>query len=690
MSDIASTTTSTAASDTTGTTTSTATRTTAGTLAYKILAEHLLEGSLVPDSEITIKIDQTLTQDSTGTMVYLQLEAMDIGQVATELSVAYIDHNTVQTGFENADDHAFIRSVAARHGIVFSKPGGGICHQLHLENYGVPGRTLLGSDSHTPSGGGLGMLAIGAGGLDVAIAMADGSYMLNVPRVLGVHLTGELRPWVSAKDVILEVLRLLSVSGGVGKMVEYHGPGVAALSVTDRATITNMGAELGATSSLFPSDQVTLAYLTEQGRAEVWQPLAADPDCVYDELIEIDLSTLEPLTAKPHSPDNVDKTSSVPGLKVDQVAIGSCTNSSYADLMSVAAILRGRRVHQDVSLVIAPGSAAILAELARNGALSDMIAAGARVIECACGPCIGMGQSPSSGAVSLRTFNRNFMGRSGTNDAEVYLVSPETAAISALTGYLTDGFREGAGMGINLEKISGGVVDGAATYAAFVIEPPVLAAGDELPELVMGPNIKPFPRGFVVAAGQDIAGSVEMLTGDNINTDDIMPSDSRLLPYRSNIPYLAEYCFEKLDSSFPARAKAALDGSVGGSVIIGGENYGQGSSREHAVLAPLQLGVRMVLAKSFARIHKANLINNGILPLVFTNAADYDAIRMGDVLVLRDAHRQFGLGAASAAGAVMVENQTQGTSYILGCDLSPSQKEMILAGGRINAIKQSQ
>ncbi|MDR2957098.1 MAG: aconitate hydratase [Coriobacteriales bacterium] len=663
------------------------------TLAYKILQDHLLAGELVAGNRVKIRIDQTLTQDSTGTMVYLQLEAMDIGQVATELSVAYIDHNTLQTGFENADDHAFIQSVAARHGIIFSKAGGGICHQLHLENYGKPGRSLLGSDSHTPTGGGLGMLAIGAGGLDVAIAMAQGEYWLTVPQVLGVRLTGSLRPWVSAKDIILELLRRKSVSGGVGYIVEYFGPGVSTLSVTERATITNMGAELGATTSIFPSDQNTLDYLTSQDRGEDWLPLSADRNAVYDAVVEIDLDNLVPLAAAPHSPDNVVAVSALGSIKVDQVAIGSCTNSSYSDLMKVATILKGRQIHPQVSLVIAPGSAAILAELAANGALRDIIAAGARVIECACGTCIGMGQSPSSGAVSLRSFNRNFKGRSGTDDADVYLVSPETAAISAITGYLTDGLATAADLGIRLGDLPDPVTRGADTYAAFVVMPPELIFSDQLPPLSMGPNIKPFPRGQAVPVGDSITGRVVLMTGDNITTDDIMPSDSRLLPYRSNIPHLSEFCYEKIDPSFPARAKAVRDSPIGGGVIIGGENYGQGSSREHAALAPLYLGIRMVLATSFARIHRANLINNGILPLMFAEKADKDSIMLDDDLVFEDAHAQLLAinphtpGSRQADASLLVKNLTKHNEYRLIHDLSEEECQVILAGGRINAIK---
>ena len=534
------------------------------TLAYKILENHLISGELTPGSEITVKIDQTLTQDSTGTMVYLQLEAMDTEKIKTELSLAYIDHNTLQTGFENADDHAFIKSVAQRHGVIFSKPGNGICHQLHLENYGVPGKTLLGSDSHTPTGGGLGMIAIGAGGLDVAVAMAKGTYSLSVPKVIGIKLTGKLPMWSSAKDVILYVLKELTVKGGVGYIVEYFGEGVKTLSVTDRATITNMGAELGATTSVFPSDENTEEYLRLQGRAGDFVPLAADEDAVYDKILEVDLSTLAPLAAMPHSPDNVASVKEIGEIKIDQVAIGSCTNSSYTDLMKVASILKGNKVHPDVSLVISPGSSRILAQLAKNGALADMIASGARIIENACGPCIGMGQSPKSGAVSLRTFNRNFKGRSGTNDASVYLVSPETAAISAIKGVLTDGSTTGLALPeiklCETEKID-----------SFTINP--CGACKSCIPVEMGPNIKPFPRN--TALSDTVSAEVTLVAGNNITTDDIMPSDSRLLPFRSNVPHLANYCFEKIDAGFAERCKAK-----GSCAIVGGDNYGQGSSRE--------------------------------------------------------------------------------------------------------------
>lgn len=637
------------------------------TLAYKILENHLVSGRLEPGNEITIKIDQTLTQDSTGTMVYLQLEAMEVDAVKTELSVAYIDHNTLQTGFENADDHAFIESVAKRHGIVFSKPGNGICHQLHLENYGIPGKTLLGSDSHTPTGGGLGMIAIGVGGLDVAVAMAKGTYSLSVPKVFGVHLKGQLPMWTSAKDVILEVLKQLSVKGGVGYIVEYFGEGVSTLSVTDRATITNMGAELGATTSVFPSDENTKEYLRLQGREKDFVPLAADQDAVYDALLEINLSELKPLAAMPHSPDNVASVQEIGEIKIDQVAIGSCTNSSYTDLMKVAAILKGHKVHPEVSLVISPGSSRILAKLAENGALADMIRAGARVIENACGPCIGMGQSPKSGAISLRTFNRNFKGRSGTNDASVYLVSPETAAISALRGVLTDGSTTG----ISLPEIHLEAADAVDSF--FICD--ASSCKNCIP-VEMGPNIKPFPRN--TALSDTVEAEITLVAGNNITTDDIMPSDSRLLPYRSNVPHLANYCFEKIDPEFAERCKKAS-----GCAIIGGENYGQGSSREHAALAPLYLGVKFVIAKSFARIHRSNLINSGIMPLVFENATDYDSLSLGDTLVIEDAKVQ------AAEDTIIVQNRTSGKSFRVKGGFSELETQMILAGGKINYLKQT-
>ncbi|MDD2189421.1 MAG: aconitate hydratase [Eubacteriales bacterium] len=636
------------------------------TLTCKILESHLLDGVIAPGNEITIKIDQTLTQDSTGTMVYLQLEAMDVDKIKTELSVAYIDHNTLQTGFENADDHEFIKSVARRHGVLFSKPGNGICHQLHLENYGIPGKTLLGSDSHTPTGGGLGMIAIGAGGLDVAVAMAKGTYSLTVPKVLKVELKGRLKPWVSAKDVILYVLKQLTVKGGVGRIIEYTGEGVNTLSVTDRATITNMGAELGATTSVFPSDENTRIYLASQGREKDFLPLSADSDAVYDEVLDVDLSSLTPLAAMPHSPDNVDTVQNIGPIKVDQVAIGSCTNSSYTDLMKVAEILRGKKVHPDVSLVISPGSSRILSKLAQNGALASMINSGARIIENACGPCIGMGQSPKSGAVSLRTFNRNFKGRSGTLDANVYLVSPETAAVSAIRGILTDGTSSG----FSLPEIQS---ENFNVNDNFIIYPE--DANKKNTAIEMGPNIKPFPRNTRLS--DTLTGTVVLQAGNNITTDDIMPSDSRLLPYRSNIPYLADYCFEKIDPNFAARCKEAKEG-----VIVGGENYGQGSSREHAALAPLYLGIKFVLAKSFARIHRANLINSGILPIAFEDPADYDEFKLGQKLVIDNVREQL------ANPVIVIKNADTGKEYRAITNFSELETEMILAGGKINQIKQ--
>lgn len=637
------------------------------TLAAKILENHLLQGNLVPGTEITIKMDQTLTQDSTGTMVYLQLEAMNVDKIKTELSVAYIDHNMLQSGFESADDHAFIQSVAKRHGVLYSKPGNGICHQLHLENYGIPGKTLLGSDSHTPTGGGLGMIAIGAGGLDVAMAMATGTYTLTVPKVLKVELKGKLKPWVSAKDVILYVLQQLTVKGGVGKIIEYAGEGVHSLSVTERATITNMGAELGATTSLFPSDENTRAYLAQQGREQDFVPLSADPDASYDEVLVVDLDQLEPLAAKPHSPDNVDSIKNIGPIKVDQVAIGSCTNSSYADLMRVAQILKGKKVHPDVSLVISPGSSKILAKLAENGAMADLILAGARIIENACGPCIGMGQSPKSGAVSLRTFNRNFKGRSGTLDAQVYLVSPETAALSALSGVLTEGLSSGT----TPEPIP------EVTFTPndhFIVYPE--GTNKDNTPVEMGPNIKPFPRNNPL--GERLQAEVTLVAGNNITTDDIMPSDSNLLPYRSNVPYLANFCFSKIDKDFAGRCQKA-----GTSAIIGGENYGQGSSREHAALAPLQLGVKLVLAKSFARIHRSNLINSGILPLVFENPDDYDALQLGHSLQIDDIKNQL------QGESITIQNRTTGAEIKAKGNYSQLEKDMLLAGGRINLISKA-
>ncbi len=632
-------------------------------LAYKILENHLVQGTLEPGTEITIKIDQTLTQDSTGTMVYLQLEAMGVDKIKTELSVAYIDHNTLQSGFENADDHAFIKSVAQRHGVVYSKPGNGICHQLHLENYGIPGKTLLGSDSHTPTGGGLGMIAIGAGGLDVAVAMAKGTYSLTVPKVINVKLTGELKPWVSAKDVILHVLQKLTVKGGVNKIVEYTGEGVKTLSVTDRATITNMGAELGATTSIFPSDENTEEYLRLQGRPDDFVALSADADATYDEVLEVNLSELEPLAAKPHSPDNVDTVKNIGPIKIDQVAIGSCTNSSYTDLMKVALILKGKKVHPDVSLVISPGSSRITSKMAENGALMALINSGARIIENACGPCIGMGQSPKSGAVSLRTFNRNFKGRSGTQDADVYLVSPETAALSAIAGVLTN---DAEGSLPPIESVEFTPNDNFIIY-------PDEREKNEIP-VEMGPNIKPFPLNK--ALEDTLGGKVMLKTGNNITTDDIMPSNAKLLPYRSNVPHLAKFCFEGIDPEFPARCE-----ENNGGIIIGGENYGQGSSREHAALAPLQLGIKFIVTKSFARIHRSNLINSGIIPLTFVHESDYDRIELYDELWIENVIESI------KQDTITLQNKTKNESYQVKADLSELELAMILAGGQINYLR---
>lgn len=634
-------------------------------LAQKIIKSHLVSGEMVTGSEISIRIDQTLTQDSTGTMAYLQFEAIGIPRVKTKKSVAYIDHNTLQAGFENADDHKYIQTVASKHGVYFSKPGNGICHQVQLERFGVPGMTLLGSDSHTPTGGGIGMMAIGAGGLDVAVAMGGGPYYLTMPKVLKVELKGKLNPWSSAKDIILEVLRVLSVKGGVGKVIEYAGEGIKTLTVPERATITNMGAELGATTSIFPSDEVTLEFLKAQGRAEDWVELLPDSDASYDEHIVIDLNTLEPMAAKPHSPDNVEKISTIGKIKVDQVAIGSCTNSSYMDMMKVAAILKGKTVNPNVSLVIAPGSKQVLTMLAQNGALADMVSAGARILESACGPCIGMGQAPCTDAVSLRTFNRNFEGRSGTTSAKVYLVSPEVAAASALTGVLTDPREIGEAPKIEMPE-------------EFIINDNLVVApapeGNDV-EVVRGPNIKPFPVNK--ALSEKVSGKALIKVGDNITTDHIMPSNAKLLPFRSNVPYLAEFCLTPCDPEFPSRAK-----ENGGGFIIGGSNYGQGSSREHAALAPLQLGIKGVIAKSFARIHMANLINSGIIPMTFENEADYDKIDMNDELTIENAIEQI-----KKADTIVVKNLSKNTEFNAKVSLSDRQVQMVIAGGLLNYTK---
>ncbi len=640
-------------------------------LTQKILASHLVSGQMIPGEEISIRIDQTLTQDSTGTMAYLQFEAMGVKRVRTKRSVAYIDHNTLQTGFENADDHQYIQTVAHKHGIWCSKPGNGICHQVHLERYGIPGWTLLGSDSHTPTGGGIGMLAIGAGGLDVAVAMGGGAYYLTCPRVVNVHLTGKLPYGVAAKDIILEVLRRLSVKGGVGRVMEYTGPGVATLTVPERATIANMGAELGATTSVFPSDEVTRAFLKAQDREADWQPLAADPGAAYDETVEICLDTLVPLVAKPHMPDNVETVEAVGPIAVDQVFIGSCTNSSYQDMMRVARILKGKRVHPNVSLVIGPGSRQVLTMLARNGALADMMAAGARILETACGPCIGMGQSPRTGAVSLRTNNRNFYARSGTASAGIYLVSCETAAASALTGVLTDPRTLDVDLDIPQPE--------HFEVNDNLVIPPVEEGHEDEVEVVRGPNIHPFPLGKALA--DTVSGKVLLKMEDNITTDHIMPSNAKLLPYRSNIPYLSDYCLTPVDPAFPARAKAEHGG-----MLVAGQNYGQGSSREHAALVPLYLGIRAVVAKSFARIHRDNLINNGILPLTFANEGDYDDISPMDELTLPHVREAIAQGQEQ----LTLHNATKGRDYTVCLPLTQRQRGMILAGGLLNYTRESQ
>lgn len=647
------------------------------TLAEKIILSHLVTdvadtaAFLKPGAEISLKIDQTLTQDSTGTMAYLQLEALSIERVKTKLSVAYVDHNMLQVGHENADDHRYIQSVTSKHGVFFSRPGNGVCHQVHLERFGVPGDTLLGSDSHTPTAGGIGMLAIGAGGLDVAVAMSGGAYSITMPEIVNIRLSGKLKPFVSAKDIILEVLRRLTVKGGVGKIIEYSGEGVKTLSVPQRATITNMGAELGATTSIFPSDEVTEAFLTAQGRGKSYKKCSADIDALYSQTIDINLSELEPLCAAPHSPDNIVSVKECSKIKVHQVAIGSCTNGSFADISIVADILKDKTVHEDVSLLVSPGSRNVLLELTSSGAIEAIVKAGGRLIEPSCGPCIGMGGAPASNSVSLRTYNRNFKGRSGTASADVYLCSPETAAISALTGYITD---------------PSGIADTeydclTQTTIAPDIDNMIIPPSDNPDEVVVirGPNIKPFPLSAPLE--ETIESSVLIKLGDNITTDDIMPSDAKLLPYRSNIPYLAEFCLTPCDENFPRRAKAS-----GGGIIIAGDNYGQGSSREHAALVPLFLGIKAVIAKSFARIHKANLINNGIIPLTFKNPSDYDTVFESDIIKIEDALR----GLESRVVKIEVCNN-HGKRYIETCiDCSQSEINMLIAGGKINYIKNQQ
>ncbi|MEJ4068617.1 aconitate hydratase [Clostridioides difficile] len=633
-------------------------------IVYKIIKKHIVDGEAVAGSSIGIKIDQTLTQDSTGTMTYLQLEAMGIDKVKTKRSVAFVDHNMLQQGFENADDHKYIQTVADKYGVYFSKPGNGICHQVFLERFSTPGDTLLGSDSHTPTAGGVGMMAIGAGGLDVALAMAGGAYYIKAPKVCKVNLVGKLNNMVSSKDIILEVLRKQTVKGGVGKVYEYGGEGVQSLSVPQRATITNMGAELGATTSIFPSDEKTLEFFKSQGREDAWIELKPDADAVYDEEITINLDELKPLAAKPHSPDNVDEVENIGKIKIDQVAIGSCTNSSYEDLMKVAQILKGNKVHKDVSLVIAPGSRQVMEMIARNGALADIISAGARILENSCGPCIGMGQSPGTDSVSLRTFNRNFYGRSGTLSAQVYLVSPEVAAVSAIKGVLTDP-REFDIKFTNLD-VNEFLIDDS-----MIIKP--ADVGSDV-EVVRGPNIKPFPLNTELS--QSIDGKVILKTEDNITTDHIMPSNAKLLPFRSNIPYLANYCFNTVDTGFPQRAK-----DNNGGFIVGGDNYGQGSSREHAALAPLYLGVKGVIVKSFARIHKANLINSGIIPMEFCDDKDYENISLLDNLEIPNILDNLG------SGILEVKNTTKGTSFKVKVELSAKEVDVLKAGGKLNYTK---
>ncbi len=634
------------------------------TIAQKIIAAHLVAGDMTPGSEVALKIDQTLTQDATGTMAYLEFETMGIPRVKTELSIAYVDHNTLQCGFENADDHRYLQTVAAKHGVYFSRPGNGICHQVHLERFGKPGKTLIGSDSHTPTGGGIGMLAFGAGGMDVAVAMGGGAYYITMPKMYKVNLTGALRPGVTAKDVSLELLRILSVKGGVGVIVEWGGEGIKTLSVPERATITNMGTELGATTSIFPSDEITEKFLKAQGRGADFVALASDADAEYDRVIDIDLTALEPMIACPHSPDNVVKVKTLQDVKVDQVCIGSCTNSSLLDMLKVAAMLKGKTVAPGVSLSISPGSRQVLTMLAECGALSDIIASGARLLECACGPCIGMGFSPSSGGVSLRTFNRNFLGRSGTKDGQVYLVSPETAVAAALTGYITDPTTLDVPVGITIPENF--KVDDSAVLAPA-------PEGTEV-EVLRGPNIKEFPKSKPLV--DEIIAPAVLKVGDNITTDHIMPAGAKILPFRSNIPHLSQYCFEVCDPSFPHRAKAA-----GSGIIIGGSNYGEGSSRGDAARVPMYLGIRCVIAKSFARIHVANLINAGILPLTFEDPADYDKAQQDHTLMLS------GIISGMAQGKILVTNTTTGAHFNALCSLTRRQQKILLAGGLLNYTK---
>lgn len=640
------------------------------TLAEKIIARHLVAGEMVPGHEIGIKIDHTLTQDATGTMAWLEFEAMGIPNVRTERSVSYVDHNMLQSDFRNADDHRYLQTVAARYGAYFSRPGNGICHQVQLERFSIPGTTLLGSDSHTPTSGGLGTLAIGSGGLDVAVAMGGGPFYTTMPSILGVKLLGELPPWATAKDVILELLRRLSVKGGVGKIIEYFGPGVAGLTVDDRATISNMGAELGATSSIFPSDEQTRRYLTAQGREDVWVPLSADPDAAYAEVIELELGSLEPLVAQPSMPDNVVPVADIAGLPVAQVCVGSCVNSSYEDLITVASILKGKQVHPSVSMTVTPGSKQVYTMIAESGALADLIASGARILESACGPCIGMGQAPASGVASVRSFCRNFKGRSGTADDYVYLASPEVCAVTALTGVLTDPREYGAHPEVSQP----------AHYVTNdnMIVPPLAPKEAAQIEVIRGPNIKPVPVGNPLP--DTMEGRVLIKVGDDITTDHIMPAGAQILPLRSNIPAISEYVFHRVDPEFTDRAR-----EWDGGVVVGGANYGQGSSREHAALAPMYLGVRAVLTKSFSRIHHTNLINTGILPLVFDAEADYETIEQGDRLSFPNIRQ-----ALKAGGSVTMRNETKDLSYSLTPKLTEREREILLAGGMLNYIRNTE
>ncbi|WP_028990604.1 aconitate hydratase [Thermithiobacillus tepidarius DSM 3134] len=632
-------------------------------VTQKIIQAHLVDGEMKAGSPISIRIDQTLTQDATGTMAYLQFEALGLDRVKTELSVSYVDHNMLQAGFENADDHRFLQSVAARYGIHFSRPGNGICHQVHLERFSRPGKTLLGSDSHTPTSGGAGMLAIGAGGLDIALAMGGLPFNLAMPYVVGVKLTGSLQPFVSAKDIILEVLRRKTVKGGVGKVFEYFGPGIRSLDTPARSTITNMGAELGATTSVFPSDDITRAYLQAQGRAQDWSELLPDADAQYDEVLEINLDELEPLIACPHSPDNVKTVREVAGTPVAQVAIGSCTNSSYTDLMTVAAMLRGRSVAAGVSLGVSPGSRQVMEMITRDGGMLDLIGAGSRLLESACGPCIGMGFAPPSGGVSVRSFNRNFPGRSGTKNAGVYLASPETCAAAALTGVITDP-RD---LGIPVPQVK--LPEKYLVDDRMVI-PPLPADAARAVEIVRGPNIAKLPQGQ--PAPEVLSGPVLLKVGDNITTDHIMPAGAKVLPLRSNLPAISQFTFSAIDESFPARAQ-----ELGGGFVVGGHNYGQGSSREHAALAPMYLGVKAVLVKSFARIHLANLINFGILPITFVDEADYERVEQGDQLAVD-------IRNLTVGGSLVVVNQSRNLEIKVAAQIASQRDlELIRSGGAL-------